>query len=213
MLDAEMPDGPGPRKSLSGPRVHQRHSAPARVSARETLRAATDDTHMRMHAHSGYRTLASGVIQADAYRRLLARSYGFYLPIEVQLARGLVRSSRLEADLVSLGMTAQSVDALPLCRDLSPLDSVPQALGAAYVLEGAALGGLAMARALISKAHGSAPPTAFLLGDGENGGPRWRNFIVELEAGLLGVFELEVAAQSARATFVAFETWMAAWDR
>lgn len=165
-----------------------------------------------MHAHSGYRTLASGVIQPDAYCRLLARCYGFYLPIEVQLARGRARTRSLEADLMSLGMTAGHVDALPLCRQLSPFDNVPQALGAAYVVEGAALGGLAMARALISNWSGWRRSTAFLLGDGENGGRRWRNFIVELDGGLTGVVELEAAAQSARATFAIFETWMAAWD-
>jgi len=212
-VDAEMPKGPGPRRNRSELRVQHGRAAPTRASARATLRAATDDVHERMHAHSGYRALASGGIQAEAYRRLLARSYGFYLPIEAQLSRGRDRSCRLETDLMALGMAPAAIDALPLCIALSPLDSRPKALGAAYVVEGAALGGRMLARALISNAAGVAPPAAFLLGDGENGGRRWRDFIAELEEELSGSGELEAAAQSARATFATFETWMAAWDR
>jgi heme oxygenase len=208
-----MPNGASPRKNLDGLRVQHERPAQSQLSARATLRAATDDVHKRMHAHSGYRALASGGIQADDYRRLLARSYGFYLPIEVQLTRGRDRSRRLETDLMALGMTPGGIEALPFCNTLSPLDSRPKALGAAYVVEGAALGGLALARALISNSAGVAPPAAFLLGDGDNGGRRWRDFIAELEEELTGSGELEAAAQSARATFATFETWMAAWDR
>lgn len=206
-----MPKGPGQHSNRSELRVQRGRAA--QTSARATLRAATNDVHERMHAHSGYRALASGGIQAQAYRRLLARSYGFYLPMEAQLSRGRDRSCRLQADLLALGMTPAAIDALPLCITLSPLDSRPKRLGAAYVVEGAALGGHVLARALISNAAGVTPPVAFLLGDGENGGRRWRDFIAELEVDLSGSGELEAAAQSARATFATFETWMAAWDR
>jgi heme oxygenase len=208
-----MPNGRSPHKNLNGLRVQHVRPAQTQLSARATLRAATDDVHKRMHAHSGYRALASGGIQADDYRRLLARSYGFYLPIEVQLTRGRGRSRRLEADLMALGMTPEDIDALPRCIPLAPLDSVPKALGAAYVVEGAALGGLALARALISNSVDVAPPAAFLLGDGENGGRRWQDFIAELEEDLSGMVELEAAVRSARDTFETFERWMAAWDR
>ncbi len=208
-----MPNGPSPRETLSGLADQHERSAKTRPTARATLRAATDDVHERMHAHPGYRALASGGIQADDYRRLLARSYGFYLPIEIELTRGRDRSRRLETDLLALGMTPEGIEALPFCTALSPLDSHPKALGAAYVVEGAALGGLTLARALLRNSAGVAPPAAFLLGDGENGGRRWQSFIAELEEDLSDMVELEAAVQSARDTFETFETWMGAWDR
>jgi heme oxygenase len=211
-VDPEIPKGPGQHRSRRELRAQHRRAAPARASARATLRAATDDVHERMHAHPGYRALASGGIQTDDYRRLLARSYGFYLPIEVQLTRGRDRSRRLETDLMALGMTPGSIEALPFCIALPPLDSLPKVLGAAYVVEGAALGGLVLARALISNSSGVAPPAAFLLGDGENGGRGWHHFIAQLEEELSGTVELETATQSARVTFETFEAWMAAWD-
>lgn len=99
-----MPNGPSPRETLSGLADQHERSAKTQLTARATLRAATDDVHERMHAHPGYRALASGGIQADDYRRLLARSYGFYLPIEIELTRGRDRSRRLETDLLALGM-------------------------------------------------------------------------------------------------------------
>ncbi len=114
---------------------------------------------------------------------------------------------------MALGMARAGIEALPLCIALLPLDSHPKALGAAYVVEGAALGGLALARALMRNSAGVAPPAAFLLGDGENGGRRWQDFIAELEEDLSDMVELEAAVQSARDTFETFETWMAAWDR
>ena len=208
-----MPYGPGPRKTLSGLSDQHGRSAQLRPSARATLRAATNDAHERMHAHAGYSALASGTIEAEQYRRLLARSYGFYLPVEVQLLRGRDRSRRLEADLMALGMVAESIAALPLCVLRSPLDSHPKAQGAAYVVEGAALGGLAMARALMRNSGVVEPPVAFLLGDAENSGRRWQTFIAELEADLSDMVGLETAVRSARDTFETFETWMAAWDR
>lgn len=185
---------------------------PSRASARATLQSATDDVHQRMHAHPGYAALAAGVIKVDAYRRLLARSYGFYAPIEARIGRGAVRSRRLEADLTALGMHPCDIDTLPRCAALPLLASSAQELGAAYVLEGAALGGRVLAGALVNNVSGMTPPTAFLLGDGADGGQRWREFVDQLEADLSGTAERAAAAQGARATFETFETWMAGWD-
>lgn len=70
-----------------------------------------------------------------------------------------------------------------------------------------------LAGALISNSSAMPPPpVAFLLGDGADGGRRWRDFTDRLEADLSGAAERADAVQSARDTFGAFEAWMAGWD-
>lgn len=58
--------------------------------ARSILRAATDDVHQRMHRHAGFALLAAGTIERAAYRRLLARSYGFYVMAERLVERAMI---------------------------------------------------------------------------------------------------------------------------
>jgi heme oxygenase (biliverdin-IX-beta and delta-forming) len=97
----------------------------------------------------------------DEYARLLARLYGFYLPVETQLEKlqgfnalgiDLVRrrkSPLLCADLATLGWEESRIHALPLCVDLPALNTLSFGLGTLYVVEGATLGGQIIGRHLI----------------------------------------------------------------
>mgnify|MGYP000852622392 CR=1 FL=1 len=87
------------------------------------------------------------------WRRLPARLYGFYEPLEAGLgalpdgsAAGFDFSRRrktplLVRDLQSLGWRAGDIECLPLRRNLPRVDGFGRALGALYVVEGAMLGG------------------------------------------------------------------------
>lgn len=105
---------------------------------------------------------------APLMRGLLSRFYGFYRPAEEILAPwlsaipGLDFASRrkaghLQRDLSHLGLTDGEVERLPLYAVDRP-GSLSEALGYAYVLEGATLGGL-MVRQLAEQA---APPMSDL---------------------------------------------------
>lgn len=158
---------------------------------------------------------------ADAYGRLLARFWGFYAPIEDRLAArpewdrcGIDLRPRLKApvlarDLRALGWPAGVLAALPRCRDLPPLDSFARALGCLYVLEGATLGGQLIAReARRSLGLSAERGCAFFLSYGESVGPMWRAF-----RGLLAQAAAEADDAAivcgARATFAAFDRWLA----
>ncbi|WP_010216781.1 biliverdin-producing heme oxygenase [Sphingomonas sp. PAMC 26621] len=176
-----------------------------RPDLRFVLRDATDTIHQRMHRHPGYARAADGSIGRGAYRNLLARSFGFYAPVEPLAGMNGQASARLVNDLLLLGLSREAIAALPQCPPLAIGGTMPERLGAAYVLAGAALGGQVMARALPRTF-----PTRFLSGDGIEAG-RWRGFVQTLEATCTGVDQRAAATRAAITTFTTFERWMDRW--
>lgn len=179
--------------------------------ARSILRSVTDDIHRRMHCHPGFVLLAAGDIGRDDYRRLLARSYGFYAVAEPLLGLSGRATTRLEQDLADLGMTAGAIAALPRCAPLAVGTTMAEQVGGRYVMMGASLGGTVMARAIAGDSRDQRLPAHFLTGDGTRDGD-WHRFVATLDARLPDVATRETAARAAVTTFAAFETWMNGWN-
>lgn len=140
-------------------------------------------------------------LSLDRYRWVLRTFHGWYAPVEAQLApfadatpsREFTlrdRTALLARDLQACGAPAGAIAALPRCRDLPPLLTIEQRAGCLYVIEGAALGGQIITRALdrqlgLRDRGGS----VFFAGDGEATGLRWRRVLAWLD---------DVARRSAR---------------
>jgi len=182
-----------------------------RETARAVLKRETDDIHRRIHRHSGLRALAAGTISRRDYRRLLARYYGFYSVFEPLIRSGSA-TELLRADMQSLGLAHATIEALPRC----PFPRLPRVesarLGAAYVIEGAAFGGTTIAAAHRKHCGDIRLPMRFLTGDGA-GTSGWENFLNQLEQSVVSAEDQAVAADAARATFSAFQSWLAGWGR
>jgi heme oxygenase (biliverdin-IX-beta and delta-forming) len=187
------------------------------------LRAATAATHERMHAHPGFEAAAAGTIELSDYRRLLVRLYGFHRPFEdiVRSAADVyridldmnarARSPMLLADLQTIGFDP-SAATLPLWPPSLRLVSKGSLLGALYVLEGSALGGVQIARALKDRVgNGLGKALLFFVGRGDRQGAMWREFVEELESLRDDDEEAMRAEDAAIMTFKAFEDWMAGW--
>ena len=175
-------------------------------TARTALRTATHDIHERMHRHPALSRLAAGTIERDEYRRLLARSYGFYAMIEPVL--GLVGNLTecLVDDLTTLGMTPAAINDLPRCAPLAVGQGQAESIGARYVLLGASLGGKVMARAMAGRTDGDAAlPVRFLTGTDDT---EWKIFATDLENNLPDTALRARAAKAAAAVFTAYEEWM-----
>lgn len=184
----------------------------------QRLREQTHESHKRLEVRLD---LLHAALSLDRYRRLLARFYGFYVPVETSLA-GLCQNNvpdlqftqrrkvhLLVQDLEALGLSQQQVRELPLCNNGPTLSSFPQALGCLYVLEGATLGGQIISRHLHS-VHGIHPENggAFFGSYGPNVGRMWRAFGATLTA-YAGVQEEEaVIIGAACDTFATLETWL-----
>ena len=184
-----------------------------RASVREALRAATRETHQRLHRHPGLSAAARGAIDLDDYRQLLMRLYGFHRAFEDTHAGAMQKlgfdaSSRAELialDLAAVGTMRFDVCRLPRCTALREPSSEACALGALYVVEGSALGGALIAAAL-APVVGEA--RRFFLGPSR--AEVWPSLLARVETLAPGMPQAS-AIDAAIETFLIFEEWMLDW--
>jgi heme oxygenase len=115
------------------------------VLVRVLERLCTETRELQAEADSELRDLAAAA-SAALYRRFLSRLFGFVRPLEGSLwetthlarfldLRRLRRHPLLLADLEHLGATRAEIDALPRCTSIPWFETVPEALGWAFVIE------------------------------------------------------------------------------
>jgi heme oxygenase len=180
---------------------------------RQRLRAATHDIHERLHRQPALAAVQDGTIDRDAYRRLLARLYGFHIGFERAARIKPERSVWLERDLAALGIKPERLAALSLCRGF-PTMALPEALlGALYVVEGSALGGVALARGLDGVLGVGVPDgRRFFTGHKSETGSAWRAYLARLSATAHTAEQQATIISTAIATFALFECWLGGWN-
>ncbi|MDA0702102.1 MAG: biliverdin-producing heme oxygenase [Proteobacteria bacterium] len=115
------------------------------ISVRQVLQAETRDLHLRFHDLPVFRDLLGQRLSIERYRSLLARLYGFYLPLDAMLSRGVARladdvlpdpyqerAPYLREDLARLGQMGEEGAAheqLPRCASLPVLRADGDVLG------------------------------------------------------------------------------------
>jgi len=128
-------------------------------------------------------------LQWPDYRRLLARFYGFYAPVEQALARVPDLESTLPdwpqrrkldslaKDLGVLGLSPHEISGLSVCVHFPATPGVEEALGCLYVLEGSTLGGQIIGRHLENTLRvGIDNGASFFRSYGDRVGPMWKIF-------------------------------------
>jgi heme oxygenase len=189
-------------------------SLQAPLSALAALREATWTCHQRLEKRIDFK---SRVASREAYRAHLVQMWGFYAALEPRLATSLGEAALadfearrklplLERDLLALGA---DVSLLPRCAAVPSCDDAASALGAAYVLEGATLGGRTL-MPLVESRLGLTPErgAAFFSSYGAAVDSMWRAFGAVLERCCPAGPERVRAAASAAATFAALEGWL-----
>jgi len=199
-------------------RVGDTDSGRNETSLRHRLKRETAAAHQRLEAQLG---LLDPGLDVPRYLRVLSTFYGFYVPLETDLARLAAaelplgfplraRAGLIERDLLALGRSPADLSALPLCRDRPQLSCVEDLAGCLYVLEGACLGGQVVS-SLLHRRLGLAKESgaAFFAGDGEGTLPRWTVVVAWLE-GLprTGASTARIIS-AATATFDGFARWAA----
>ncbi len=125
----------------------------------------------------------------DDYRNLLVRFYSFYKPFEAKMSESIARNSvefnhderlntpKLEADLMSLGMSENDLSQIETFADLPNLDSKERIFGSLYVIEGSTLGGQVISRHLKGKFDiDETSGAAFFSGYGKDTGKMWNGY-------------------------------------
>ncbi len=184
------------------------------------LKRLKDETRFSHQATEQHLDLFSRMLTKSEYARLLGRFWGFYAPIETKIGQvvGLEQlplnlSARqkkplLWLDLTSLAWDEKTIQAQPLCDDLPVLDSIPQALGCLYVLEGSTLGGQIISRHLqerigITPDHGG----RFFASYGQDVRSMWKGFGETVTSYSTSPQIEDTIVDSAIETFASFGRW------
>ncbi|HEU4551978.1 MAG TPA: biliverdin-producing heme oxygenase [Chitinophaga sp.] len=154
------------------------------------------------------------------YLQLLEMCYGYYHALEAKMDQYLTeeqipdiaerrKSTAILKDIQDLGGAPPAyLPAVPV----PAIHSYPQALGAAYVLEGSTLGGMIIAGMIREQLQLSAPEGfAFFTSYGQAVQDMWRKFHMYLGA-LAGETAQQQAAYTARETFLKFNEWANYYD-
>lgn len=156
----------------------------------------------------------------DDYQLLLERMWGFYTPLEQELARTCAathvlswderwKAPRLERDLQALGLTPSEIYGLPICHALPRCSDLGAALGCWYVVEGATLGGQLIARHLFPRlALTPERGGAFFTSYGSQVGPMWQQFCYVLTTYATTSDRRQTMIAAACETFVALTDWL-----
>ena len=175
------------------------------------LRAETRPHHDALEQNEFNQALAAGTPSEAATARFLAKMYGFLVPYEEALLAHAAAlgpawelPERRRAHLILDDLRA-APGQLPLCPAMPPLATVPQLLGAMYVVEGSTLGGQVLARQL---AQAGSDLRRYFIGYGERTGPRWKAFCQLLAQAGTDATEADIV-QSAIHTFQHLAAWLA----
>jgi heme oxygenase (biliverdin-IX-beta and delta-forming) len=185
--------------------------------ALDELRAATVHCHRRLEKRLD---VAHRFSSAATYRDYLEVMFGFYAPFERSLTSHPVRrlladfdarckSALLFHDLHALGVSADSIAALPQCTRLPQCHDEAAALGSLYVLEGATLGGQVLLPLVERRLRLSRESGASYLGSyGYDVQTMWKRFGAVLESWCVDGGRRAIAAAAAVTTFESLESWL-----
>ncbi len=182
------------------------------------LRQATSVRHAALERQL---PLLHPQLSREHYCQFMARFLGYYAPLEARLLTlpwwqdigfdytERYKTPRLMRDLLALGVAPHTLATAPRCECFPAIDTLSQALGCLYVIEGATLGGQVITRHL--KANLGLTPTsgaAFFDGYGAETGARWRTFTTMLNTFSDTSDELDPIIDTANRTFETIDRWL-----
>lgn len=170
------------------------------------LKEETRELHERVEKKNLAGRIMDHSIDLDTYKLLLMQNYIAYSKTETEIQQFLphyqgIKHQQLKHDLKQLGISEMPVSK----NDIFECQSRAEALGAAYVVEGSALGGMVLARN-ISKCPGLESVSRHFFFNGDKGNLQaWQAFKEELEGYTFTPDEEREAIEKARETFRFFE--------
>jgi heme oxygenase (biliverdin-IX-beta and delta-forming) len=184
------------------------------MSLLQRLKIETAKTHDRIEEAFDLEAVTRSI---PAYRNLLGRLYGFHAvwePLaEVALAdpeffRQRRKVALLETDLRDLGLGSDRIGRLPLCDPTVTMRTPAEAWGSMYVVEGATLGGMVIARYVerrlsLSRRNGCLYFRCY----GAEVRPMWTSFGARLVA-TCGPADHDPVVAAARRTFEVLRLWV-----
>jgi len=181
------------------------------ASPRAALRAATEATHLRMHALPPFVALEAGALDWAAYRRLVRNLYSFHGTLCERL-EGLVApelwTGPRRRELLRRDLEFLAVPSAPDVMDWPSPDGAHARLGCLYAAQGSALGGRLLGRQLDRLFGDGKDGRLFFLGE-EADRTAWRRLCKAIDKAGGAPRALGQMIEGAEATFRLFETCVA----
>ncbi len=171
------------------------------------LKEETRDLHEQVEAQNLAKQIMDHSIDLETYKLLLLQNFTAYQATETAIKQFLPgysgkKHQQLLKDLEQLGVSEEIFSK----NDVFECHSKAEALGAAYVVEGSALGGMLLAKNLQKCTRlASVDRHHFFNGDKENL-KDWNSFKTVLEQHEFSEAEENEALEKAKATFRFFQT-------
>lgn len=173
----------------------------------QRLKEETSELHEQIEGVNLAKQIMDHSIDLDTYKLLLLQNFIAYQATETAIKRFLPgysgnKHKQLQQDLEQLGVSAEIVTK----NDIFECHSHAEALGAAYVVEGSALGGMLLSKNLQKcKQLASVDQHHFFNGNKENL-KDWNSFKTVLEQHEFSKAEENEALKKAKQTFRFFQT-------
>lgn len=160
----------------------------------------------------------TSVAQKHQYVQLLHSFYGYFKPVEDAVAPFMNNAvmpdwhlrRKAQSILLDLAALNQPNDSMSLATHLPRIQTLPQALGALYVMEGSTLGGRGITKMLLKNEAAGLQPghLQFFAGYGSHTGGMWTTFVNVLNSFQFTEKEMEQMVEAANQTFYFFKTWL-----
>jgi heme oxygenase len=182
-----------------------------KTPAMKFLKETTWDQHLQLEKRLAIKDRFSEI---SAYRDHLTQLWGFHAAAEAQWSGFLLDSlddypARLKAPLLARDIETLGGAPPSVLASVPPVADQIAALGGFYVLEGATLGGqhllpIVQRKLGLSASHGA----SYLASYGPDVKAMWGRFCAVVDARCVTPEAREHASATARATFLALETWL-----
>ena len=185
-------------------------------SAAEMLKQLTAEKHQQLEALM--LPCLTSITQRRQYIQLLHSFYGYFKPVEDAVAPFMNNAvmpdwhlrRKAQSILLDLATLEQSNESIRLATHLPCIQTLPQALGALYVMEGSTLGGRGITKMLLKNEAAGLQPEhlQFFAGYGSQTGPMWTTFVNVLNSFQFTEAEMEQMVEAANQTFYFFKSWL-----
>lgn len=170
------------------------------------LREATAELHKKLEGENLANKIMDHSISLEEYKLLLFQNFLAYCTVEKQLHQFLPnknnnKSERLKKDLSGMGVGNF------VCYSLSDFqcENEAEAIGAAYVIEGSAMGGMVIGKEVEHCEALKGLPAQTFFNASRDSIKNWNGFLKFLRSQKFTEEEKEQAAAKARETFKLFE--------
>lgn len=182
----------------------------------EVLKSETYGLHREVEKHI---PLLNEDLTLEGYERHLLQLLGFYEPLEQEFMSFIalnavpiestqrMRTAKLIADLLALGVTPEVIDRAPRCKTLKRVNSVAQLIGAMYVTEGSTLGAQVITPIIKQKLNLLDDQVSFYAGHGQKTGKMWMSFQITGRS-LVAPRAIPEAVNAAESTFLSLIQWL-----